>query len=1461
MSEPARQLDSALVRPAEAATSSRCACGNHTLGESCCASCAAQGALALGAMDDPREHEADRFADAYAAGGGHGAALPHAGPSASAPLRIAPPPSLARSLDTPGHPLDAELRQDMEARLGTPLGHVRVHHDNLAAQATRDLDAQAYSFGAHVAFAEGRYAPHRDEGRQLIAHELAHVAQDRGGAPVLRRKPNPGANATPKKADDKQEDTGPDWTRLQIHAAGMDDAAAFMATHQLNFRNEELRQRIYVGLHPKFLKVYDGTGKAIGGKLNFKKVPGLKFTPGIYVHVGAAMRAVTIDRAEEHIDVEATNSAVVSRDLTAEERKQADEDAKKEGAAAAPKALPIMDLTSILEDPGAFRQRATSVMNPLVIYFVPTYPSSGGSANGAGGKGMYASPVEGRPDGQPPNAPPWPVSITGPKLVPVDANPTYSATIDWGANGNYSMMSQAISQVGETIHYRWESFDITRYAEEQAAKETAKARGEKVDESGMSYEARLERLKSSAVGSGKDVTGMGGANHEFKRAFGDWLDDTRRAARGTRNPQGDTTGERLSNLAANRLALEMTPVSLLITSLGAALSWFADLFAGPRQQQEIPFTKKGIYLVRTITTPAINEDTKGQQIIRPPSVASRLTEVAPMETAVDEALDEPGAQLAELEAQIKLADKAGEASKAAYLRELLAQAQLRFEGSALDVLKKSRADKQKELDEQHAKAPQLPDYDLTRDIGLIDDQIARYNRHEADRTEGAAGLAPMQRLNATLISEVTGEQYPLLLSAGPMAMSGDQYRWLVSDVTNRDGDSYIGMGGTPSAALRSALTKFGGRASYGRGRIGVRTTNLALEENADKTILVESAPANWALAEKRLDDLVMTLAAVGLFVASAGTAGAVIGAAVAGARLIERWRAGRLYLDAQTVSDVLGVLGGVGAAGQLAAGLRVQKFEKVFAILQDGKFTQSQFDAVTKAINGAQKLARGVEIANEVLNYGGLIWGNVTFIDQMVDIAAQERSGAMTHAAARRARAQAISSAVQNNGMFIAGNVMKAKQAQKEAAAQEKAGAAKKPAAEPAPGEPVPKADGTPHPGEVIGGEPLATPERPLAEREQAKRIEAEEKAEPKADAAGPGTQPAAERRPTVEELARELPPEMRKLVKVDETLQGNDVRVEYDLNEKTGLIENIRMRCSPDARPETVGLHADTVKAMQKYQGFSGRVRLAIADIARLIGFDTIKPEHAASYQAMLEVQKLPQVIKEQMEHLRTLGPEAIAQATAELESQRVQLDQHLRTLDLGTEFAGDAEGYVAAKGLSKAKQRQYAELETKLRQNDPGTDRHKAIRREMYELIGGDLPYESWERVYESNVMRARKANAIVAAEHERLGWGKTEQTVRISDTEVRRLDIADVKKKVGIEIKAYETEEIYASRDMVSEVERDAKLVKRGWKIKWVLIDTEPSGPLLKLLLDNGILVERRSKDGSGGTTFVSRNLPRR
>ena len=284
-------------------------------------------------------------------------------------------------------------------------------------------------------------------------------------------------------------------------------------------------------------------------------------------------------------------------------------------------------------------------------------------------------------------------------------------------------------------------------------------------------------------------------------------------------------------------------MSLLVTTLGATLRLIADLFSGPRQQQEIPMEQEGIFLVRVITTPSVHEDRQSAPIVRPPSVAAKVTEVAPLDRNVRESLDEPGAQLDELRAQIALAERAGDKAKADYLRSLLAEATLRFEGTPLRLLQQRRAARQKELDEFRRTSPGRSSYSSEREIADLDDQIALATRHEQQRTAGAgAGLAPAVRVNATLISEVTGEQYPLLISAGPMVMADGKHRWLISDVTNRDGEAYIGLGDTPSAAFLSALTTFGGKAAYGRGRIGVSTAGLGLEEHAPAEFLVDSQP-------------------------------------------------------------------------------------------------------------------------------------------------------------------------------------------------------------------------------------------------------------------------------------------------------------------------------------------------------------------------------------------------------------------------------------------------------------------------------------------------------------------------------------------------------------------------------------------------------------------------------------------
>ena len=85
---------------------------------------------------------------------------------------------------TPGRPLDSEVREYFEPRLGLDLGGVRIHDDPAAAAAARERRAQAYTIGSHVVFGQGKYSPATWRGRWLLAHELAHVAQAREGGAV-----------------------------------------------------------------------------------------------------------------------------------------------------------------------------------------------------------------------------------------------------------------------------------------------------------------------------------------------------------------------------------------------------------------------------------------------------------------------------------------------------------------------------------------------------------------------------------------------------------------------------------------------------------------------------------------------------------------------------------------------------------------------------------------------------------------------------------------------------------------------------------------------------------------------------------------------------------------------------------------------------------------------------------------------------------------------------------------------------------------------------------------------------------------------------------------------------------------------------------------------------------------------------------------------------------------------------
>ncbi|CAN5908827.1 hypothetical protein BH23GEM7_BH23GEM7_23990 [soil metagenome] len=141
--------------------------------------------LRINAPGDTYEREADRIADRVMA-------IP-AGPTVhGAPPRIqhvsdlangqtdAAPASVDRALASPGRPLDPAFRRDMEQRFGHDFSRVRVHSGAAAEQSARDVNADAYTVGHNIVFAEGQFAPQTTAGRRLLAHELTHVVQQSG---------------------------------------------------------------------------------------------------------------------------------------------------------------------------------------------------------------------------------------------------------------------------------------------------------------------------------------------------------------------------------------------------------------------------------------------------------------------------------------------------------------------------------------------------------------------------------------------------------------------------------------------------------------------------------------------------------------------------------------------------------------------------------------------------------------------------------------------------------------------------------------------------------------------------------------------------------------------------------------------------------------------------------------------------------------------------------------------------------------------------------------------------------------------------------------------------------------------------------------------------------------------------------------------------------------------------------
>ncbi|MER8235019.1 DUF4157 domain-containing protein [Streptomyces sp. NPDC094049] len=74
-----------------------------------------------------------------------------------------------------GRPLDAPLREEMEARLGADFSDVRIHDNTAARASATEIGARAYTSGTNIVIGDGGSDNH------TLAHELTHVIQQRQG--------------------------------------------------------------------------------------------------------------------------------------------------------------------------------------------------------------------------------------------------------------------------------------------------------------------------------------------------------------------------------------------------------------------------------------------------------------------------------------------------------------------------------------------------------------------------------------------------------------------------------------------------------------------------------------------------------------------------------------------------------------------------------------------------------------------------------------------------------------------------------------------------------------------------------------------------------------------------------------------------------------------------------------------------------------------------------------------------------------------------------------------------------------------------------------------------------------------------------------------------------------------------------------------------------------------------------
>lgn len=114
------------------------------------------------------------------------------------------------NIHSKGSSLSRNNRSFFEGRMNDDFGEVKLHTDTDAAYAARDIGAKAFTWQNHIVVNKAYYDEGSMEGKQLLAHELKHVQQQKNGKHVFQMMPEEETGApTPGEAVQKGPATDP----------------------------------------------------------------------------------------------------------------------------------------------------------------------------------------------------------------------------------------------------------------------------------------------------------------------------------------------------------------------------------------------------------------------------------------------------------------------------------------------------------------------------------------------------------------------------------------------------------------------------------------------------------------------------------------------------------------------------------------------------------------------------------------------------------------------------------------------------------------------------------------------------------------------------------------------------------------------------------------------------------------------------------------------------------------------------------------------------------------------------------------------------------------------------------------------------------------------------------------------------------------------------------------------------